>query len=65
MTIIETSSNQFFEVEEFPSHLNMAHVWKGQPVKKVKGQWVPKTQYGEPVRPCLVRKAGTRVVTEG
>ena len=54
--IIEDSSNRFFR-----STRSADHAWKGTP-SSGQGSVVPKTKYGEPVRPYLVRKAATRVV---
>lgn len=56
MTIVETSSNQFFRVE--PAGPGLDHVWEGVEVKKVKGEWIPKVN----ARPMLVRKAAARIV---
>jgi len=58
MTIIETSSNQYFSVQQVGDY---DHAWVGVEVKRVKGEWVPKAK----ARPVLVRKAATRIVAEG
>lgn len=58
MTIIETSSNQFFSVTDVAG---IDHAWSGIEVKRVKGEWVPKAK----ARPMLVRKAATRIKSEG
>lgn len=55
--IIETSSNQFYRVRE-TNDPALAHVWYGEAVKLVKGEWVNKAK----ARTELVRKAATRVV---
>lgn len=55
--IIETSSNQFYRVRETGS-ADLAHVWHGIAVKRVKGAWVAKAN----AREILVRKAASRIV---
>lgn len=55
--IIETSCNTFYRVRETNDE-NLAHVWYGVAIKRVKGQWVEKAK----ARTELVRKAATRVV---
>ncbi|MFC7700933.1 hypothetical protein ACFQX9_30155 [Bradyrhizobium sp. GCM10028915] len=57
MTIIETSANQFYRVTE-TGDANLAHVWNGVQVKRVKGGWADKAK----ARTELVRKVGCRVV---
>ena len=66
--IIETSDNRFYRVTETGS-ADLAHVWFGVAVKKVRGEWVinakRKTAGGRTVNrsfPELVRKAASRVV---
>lgn len=54
--IVETSANQFYRVEDAGNGIE--HAWLGVEVKRVKGAWVAKVK----ARPCLVRKAATRVV---
>jgi len=60
MLIIETSSNQIFRVRE-TNDANLAHVWFGVEVKRVKGGFAPKVK----AREMLVRKDGARIVAEG
>ena len=64
MTIIETSSNQFFRVwpADGPGFSDRVidHAWLGVAVKRVKGAWVDKAK----ARTILVRKAGSRIVEE-
>jgi hypothetical protein len=55
--IIETSCNNFYQVRE-TENPNLAHVWYGVAVKRVKGEWVPKAK----ARTELVRKEATRIV---
>lgn len=55
--IIETSANQLFRVTE-TGDAELAHVWNGVEVKKVRGAWIDKKS----ARPQLVRKEATRVV---
>jgi hypothetical protein len=55
--IIETSSNQFFQVLE-TGDASLAHVWSGVEVKRVKGAFVPKKN----ARQVLVRKEASRMV---
>lgn len=55
--IIETSDNRLFSVRP-TGDANLAHVWFGIEVKKVRGAYVPKAK----ARTQLVRKAATRVV---
>jgi hypothetical protein len=55
--IIETSCNRFYQVQEL-NDANLAHVWTGFQVKRVKGAWVAKAK----ARVELVRKAASRVV---
>ena len=62
MTIIETSANRFFRVTE-TGIADLAHVWNGVEVKRLKGAWVDLK--GTRGRPCLVRKAATRFVEQG
>lgn len=56
-TIIQTSANQFFRVRDTGS-ADLAHVWYGVAVKRVRGEWVAKAG----AREILVRKAATTVV---
>lgn len=56
--IIETSCNHFYRVRE-TNDANLAHVWFGVEVKRVKGQWVPKAK----ARETLVRKAASQVIS--
>ena len=58
--IIETSSNQFFQVKDatISNGQVLDHAWLGFAVKRVKGVWVPKAG----AREMLVRKAATRIV---
>lgn len=55
--IIETSDNRFYQVRE-TGDANLAHVWVGHAVKRVKGAWVAKAK----ARTELVRKAASRIV---
>lgn len=55
--IIETTAGQHFAVTE-TGVIDLAHVWNGVEVKRVKGAWVAK----KPARPILVRKTGARLV---
>lgn len=55
--IIETSCNNFYQVRE-TNNENLAHVWFGVAVKRVKGEWVPKAK----ARQELVRKEDSRIV---
>lgn len=55
--IIETSANQFFRVTDHDAP-ELAHVYCGVAVKKVRGVWVNKAS----ARECLVRKEGTKIV---
>jgi hypothetical protein len=55
--IIETSANQLYRVTE-TGDADLAHVWSGIEVKRVRGEFVPKKN----ARPALVRKAASRVV---
>ena len=55
--IIETSCNRFYRVWE-TNDADLAHIWFGVPVKRVKGEWIDRGS----VRPSPVRKAATRVV---
>lgn len=55
--IIETSANELFQVRE-TGDTDLAHVWIGFPVKRVKGDYLPKAK----ARERLIRKAGARVV---
>lgn len=66
--IIETSDNRFYRVTE-TGNPDLAHVWFGVAVKKIRGEWVintkRKTAGGRTVNrsfPELVRKAASRVV---
>ncbi|MGD0106321.1 MAG: hypothetical protein ABSC06_20110 [Rhodopila sp.] len=58
--IIETSGNQLYRVKE-TGDADLAHVWLGIEVKKVRGAYVPKAR----ARKTLVRKAATRIVDAG
>ena len=58
--IIETACNRFYSVIETEKH-DLAHVWYGLPVKRVKGVWVHK-QSKHGVKVELVRKEATRLV---
>ena len=54
--IVETSSNQFFDVKPADGS---DHAWLGVEVKRVKGGgYAPKAK----ARPILVRKAGSKVI---
>jgi hypothetical protein len=55
--IIETSDNRLYSVRE-TGDPDLAHVWIGVEVKKVRGAYVPKAK----ARTELVRKAATRIV---
>lgn len=55
--IIETSCNHLYRVEETGDD-NLAHVWFGVEVKRVRGEYVPKVK----ARKTLVRKEASRVV---
>ena len=55
--IIQTSAGQTFRVTE-TGDANLAHVWYGVAVKKVRGDWVDKANNF----PHLVRKEASRVV---
>lgn len=62
--IIETSHNQLYAVTE-TGNPDLAHVWYGIPVKRVRDEYVPTArdkalQYRRDYE--LVRKAATRVV---
>lgn len=66
--IIETSDNRFYRVAETGSQ-DLAHVWNGYPVKRVKAgkfyRWDFTTagrRAHEANKPELIRKAGSRVV---
>lgn len=68
--IIETSDNRFYRVWE-TGKADLAHVWEGVRVKKVKGEWIAqtarKTAGGRTVNrsfPELVRKAATKIVEQ-
>jgi hypothetical protein len=55
--IVETSSNQLFDVKPADG---IDHAWLGVEVKRVKGGgYVPKAD----ARPMLVRKAGSKVIS--
>jgi hypothetical protein len=62
--IIETSDNRFYIVTE-TGNPDLAHVWHGFPVKRVRGEYVV-TERGKSLQyrdsPELVRKAATRIV---
>ena len=55
--IIETSANQFYQVRE-TGDANLAHVWLGIEVKRVRGEFVPKAK----ARQTLVRKEASRII---
>lgn len=55
--IIEDSANQLYRVRD-TNDPNLAHVWFGIAVKRVKGEYVPKAK----ARETLVRKAACRVI---
>ena len=55
--IIETSDNRFYRVTE-SIQPELAHLWFGVPVKKVRGEWTDKKR----ARPQMVRKAASRLV---
>jgi hypothetical protein len=55
--IIETTDNRFFNVRE-TGDANLAHVWIGIEVKRVRGAYEPKAK----ARPTLVRKEASRIV---
>lgn len=55
--IIETSCNTLYQVRE-TNNADLAHVWFGIEVKRVKGAYVPKAK----AREMLVRKEASRVV---
>lgn len=55
--IIQTTANQFFRVRETGS-AELAHVWHGVEVKRVRGAFVEKAK----ARETLVRKVGARMV---
>ena len=57
--IVETSSNHLCNVRE-TGCADLAHVWIGVEVKRVKGAFVPKAK----ARPTLVRKEASRIVAE-
>lgn len=57
--IIETSCNHLYRVRD-TNDANLAHVWFGVEVKRVKGAFVPKKN----ARETLVRKAASRVVAK-
>lgn len=57
--IIETNSNQLFQVRE-TGDANLAHVWFGLAVKKTKAGFVPKAK----ARDQLVSKAHALRVVE-
>ncbi len=56
--IIETSANELYRVRE-TGDANLAHVWIGIAVKRVKGEFVPKAKRREE----FVRKAACRFVS--
>jgi len=56
--IIETSCNNFYKVRE-TNNANLAHVWFGIEVKRVKGEWVPKAKAKE----TLVRKKASQIIS--
>ena len=55
--IVETSDNRFYRVAPI-ADVNLAHVWTGFAVKKVRGQLILKAN----AKPVLVRKIGSRKV---
>jgi hypothetical protein len=55
--IIETTCNHLYRVRE-TGDANLAHVWFGIEVKRVKGAYVPKAK----ARETLVRKEASRLV---
>jgi len=59
MTIVEDSANQFYSVVEI-AQPGLEHAWLGVPVKRVKGEFVPKAK----ATPRLIRKFGCRVVSQ-
>lgn len=56
-TIIETSDNRIFSVRE-TGDPELAHVWFGYEVKRLKGEYVRRKRAPE----ILVRKAGCKIV---
>lgn len=57
--VIETSCNHFYQVRE-TNNPNLAHVWFGIEVKRVKGAWVPKAK----ARETLVRKEASVIISQ-
>ena len=57
ITIIQTSDNRFYRVTE-TNDANLAHVWNGVEVKRLRGDFVDKKN----ARPTLVRKAASHLV---
>ena len=55
--IIETSCNRLFLVTE-NTHPNLAHVWTGLAVKRVKGGFALRAK----AKPLLIRKAGCQII---
>ena len=59
--IIDTSDNRFYRVSEIADS-EMAHLWHGTELKRVKGLFVEKTTRAGKQINTYVRKAATRVV---
>ena len=59
--IIETSDNRFYRVTEL-ADADMAHLWHGTELKRVKGALVEKTTRAGKQINTYVRKAASRVV---
>jgi hypothetical protein len=57
--IIETTANEFYQVIE-TGNPDLAHVWFGQRVKRVAGEFVPVKK----IRKELVRKLGSKIIQE-
>jgi hypothetical protein len=59
--IIETSDNRFFKVTDC-ADADMAHLFHGIELKRVKGTWVEKTSRSGRHNWTYIRRAATRVV---
>ena len=59
--IIETSANQFYRVTECASP-DMAHLWHGIELKRVKGEWIEKATRAGRKNFTYVRKVATKIV---
>lgn len=59
--IIETSANQLYNVTE-STNPNLAYVYLGQPVKRIKNGFTLTTDAKKQNKVSLVRKLGCRVI---